>query len=266
MQTTMETWWTSFLSLWRAILLGGRIKDPQQLAYMLLFMPPVEGLTPADIGRLLNWSDKANWGPYFDPPEFDHRIPKHWTVVTELSTYEDSGASLWDFEVCVAALIQGFDQRGFVKGTDYDIVEACSNTPWLIYRVLDDRGFVTAIATWMESRRQLMRDHQFGETIPEDVRKANTCAFLENAVETVLHIYIEDRFDAEELDAMAADLRRVRDKVKVGHIASWIYDQGKWSDDYYMGPDTGMDMVHEACQALGYFQRKKKILAADLAA
>ena len=257
-----ETFWSGLMAMIRALVLGRRL-PPDQLRMFLLFAPPVPGLTPADIGRLLNWASKANWGPFYDPPDFEGRLPKGWTVLDELWVDEESTASRWDFEVCAATLIQGAEQRGWQKGEDWQILHAESGVygdglPYLCYRVLNERGELAPIAVWMEARRQLMRDNAFADEVPEDIRRANTVTFLEYAVLGLFDTWIHDYEEGDEGYAIAKDLQDVENSEShLQEIAEWVYDHKLVDENYYVGPDTGIEAVHKACAALGLFKKAK---------
>ena len=256
-----ETFWAGLLAMIRAIVLGRRL-PPDQLRMFLLFAPPVPGLTPADIGRLLNWASKDNWGPFYDPPDFEGRLPEGWTVLDELIVDDDSGESRWDFEVCASTLIEGATQRGWQQNVDWQILHAETGAygdglPFLCYRVLNERGELAPIAVWMEARRQLMRDRAFADEVPEDIRRANTVTFLEYAVTGIFDTYIHEWEEGDADYPAVKELQEVDWQDRTQEIAEWIYDHERVLTDYYVGPDTCILDVYDACVSLGLAKKLK---------
>lgn len=267
-----ETMWTGLLALIRALILGRRL-PPDQLRMFLLFAPAVEGLTPKDVARLMGWRRDFDFGE--DGDGFERDIPKDWTVGFEVNANED-GEHNYRAQLVTAAIIEALRKEHPEWEDDWSIMDnAYWEQSFFCYRVLNQNGRVSEIACWMEPRMELIRDRQF--KVPKEIERRETLEFLAYAIDNMRHnAMYEVQWNKSSPPEVLACLHRVNSLKNVPlddeAIAAWIYDNGAWECQDYYGPDTYIEAVDEACNALGYYgpgivvhnpaKQQKKLFAA----
>jgi len=247
-----ETFWSGFLSLFRALILGRRL-PPDQLRTFLLFAEPVAYLSAEQIAAALG----SDCGHDFEP-----ELPQGWSQGVSINDPESGDYYDADAQIVGEALINLLrKEHPEWEDKHWNVTTCHYGWSYLSYRVLDERGRVHPIACWMQGKLALLRD---GGIEDEAARRTVICRFIENTL-TWLWENVGDEYGTSELpedyQETAAKLDAFFKSRKIDgyyelleRCAAHIFDSGAWEIDEWMDNWTYAPLLWEALEDLGYVE------------
>ena len=261
--TCGETFWSGFLSLFRALILGRRL-PPDQLRAFLLFAEPVAYLSAEQIAQALG----NDCGHSMDP-----ELPQGWSQGVSINDPESGDYYDADAQIVGEALINLLRKEHPEWEDQHWKVTTCDQGwSFLSYRVLDERGKVHPIACWMQGKLALLRD---GGIEDEAARRSVICRFIE---QTLCWLY-ENVGDEYETEGLPEDYQEATAKLHaffqshadttdlLERCAKHIYDSGLWEIDEWIDGWIYAPLLWDALNDLGYVETQahtqtKKLFAA----
>lgn len=180
-----ESFWAGLLSMIRAIVLGRRL-PPDQLRTFLLFAPPIEVLSAAQIYELLFRNDDVRGyldtelEDWHEDDEGEYQPERTWTIGYQYQFGErhDPDASA-NADFLTDLLLEEHPEWD----SDWATAHTDQDEGFLCWRVLDENGRLTPIAAWMAGKMQLLEEQRvFDEAY---VKKAVTW-MIEHTLEGLL--------------------------------------------------------------------------------
>ena len=258
-----ESMWAGLLALIRAIVLGRRM-PAEQLQAFLLFAPPVEYLSAAEIYELLHRDEEAreyiedyngdgldDWTLGYQYESDDHRDPDAHANVDFLSELLNKEHEEW-------------------KDNWDTVYDDCGNG-WLAWRVLNEQGRLTPIAAWMAGKMKLLEEQRvFDEAYVAKAIKWMIEYYLENLLEQIANLHTwqrgRKRTPAQEIIEMwgepyvepflALDVKALPPDA-IGQLSQWMVDNGCFTLNWE-GPDYTLEQFIEALKAKGWIATKER--------
>ena len=276
-----ESFWAGLLSMIRAIVLGRRL-PPDQLRTFLLFAPPIEVLSAAQIYELLHRNDE--YRGYLDLPEewTDDAEPEPTREFTIGYQFEFDDRRVADSHANVDFLTELLRSEHPEWSDDWDTCFDDIGNAFLCWRVLDEQRRLTPIAAWMAGKMELLEGQRvFSEAY---VKKAVTWMIEDYITRLLVRIAALHTWDPhrkvrpEQIIAedwgpqyvepfMVLDVKALPVDAPL-LLAEWMVANGLWKLEWE-GPDYTLEQFIEALKGRQWLatterpaRRQKTFLAA----
>ena len=155
-----ESFWSGLLSMIRAIVLGRRL-PPDQLRTFLLFAPPIEVLSAAQIFELLHRNDEVrqfldtNLEEWDEDDDGEYQPRRTWTIGYQFRFGQRQDPDAFANVDFLTDLLRE-EHPDWEQGDDWEVAHTDCDEAFLCWRVLDENGRLTPIAAWMAGKMELL--------------------------------------------------------------------------------------------------------------